>query len=592
MFVVWSLSKHIFPRHLALLIDLQGSIRIWFSLLLTLVPVAIFWLCWGHLAVNVPKWDDHALKAYLLYSEQETTVSGKIYQLFRQHNEHRIVLDRMVTWLDYTLFGKLNYRHLMLLGNASLLGLLVVLGAVLHRTVRATGRGQTSGLLYLSPIAFLLFNLSSWENAFWGMAALQNFSVVLWVIGSLYCLTVGWHLPAAIGLGILATLTSGNGLLIWPIGAVILVLQRQYRALTGWGLSALIVIGLYFLGYENPEGNPPARGSVLDFFKGWLAFNGAAGEVFPLGNPFGICLMLGGILTAGVLGAALWVFVRNLLPYALSKTSQRPAAGSLFFVGCTAFLLGTGLIVAWSRVGFGLDVLITSRYKIYSLLLLAVAYVYAISQLAPRWRSLAGAVGLAGSVAIAGLSYVVYADEVLWWRRWLLTNQFNWTYLSNRPVSGIDPTTARWVDNAPAYYDRCLPALYGPAKAPAVQIDTLYEAGGQFVVKSAASSLATLPQPSLWRPDGGLTLLLQSDKRTYLYGALPNPADNPKTALKRGIFPNHDLLVVFPAAEPVADQYRLSVLAVDPVSGACAVHPTGRTLVVQPRSSTDLKKNW
>ncbi|KAB7730878.1 hypothetical protein F5984_12105 [Rudanella paleaurantiibacter] len=572
---------------------MQGSIRIWFSLLLTLVPVVIFWLCWGHLAVNVPKWDDHALKAYLLYSEQETDVSGKIYQLFRQHNEHRIVLDRMVTWLDYNLFGKLNYRHLMLLGNASLLGLLAVLSAVLHRTVRSTRR--ESGLVYAAPVAFLLFNLSSWENAFWGMAALQNFSVVLWVMGSLYCLTVGWQVWVAVGLAILATLTSGNGLLIWPIGVVVLLLQRQYRPLLGWSLSALVVIGLYFLGYENPEGNPPARGSVLDFFKGWLAFNGAAADVFPLGNPFLLCLFLGSVLTVGVLGAALWVFIRDLLPYALSKTCQttpRPAAGNLFFVGCAAFLLGTGLIVAWSRVGFGLDVLITSRYKIYSLLLMAVAYVYAIAQLAPRWRGLAGTVGLVGSVAIAGLSYVVYADEVLWWRRWLLTNQFNWTYLSNRPVSGIDPTTARWVDNAPAYYDRCLPALYGPAEAGAVQLDTVYEAGGQFVVKSAAPSLAALPQPSLRQPDGGLTLILQSDKRTYLYGALPNPADNPKTALKRGIFPNRDLLVVFPAAEPAPDQYRLSVLAVDPVSGACTVHPTGRTLVVQPRSSTDLKKNW
>ncbi|MCY7359661.1 MAG: hypothetical protein LH609_19840, partial [Rudanella sp.] len=230
------------------------------ALLLTLLPIVAFWLCWGHLAVNVPKWDDHALKAYLFYSDQETTFTGKIYQLFRQHNEHRIVLDRFVTWLDFNLFGRLNYLHLMILGNASLLGLLAIFGAVLFLSFRGTSgptmrnpdgvttSGSFTWLHYLPPIAFLLFNLSSWENAFWGMAALQNFSVVLFVIWAIYILSFTQNLTGAVILAILATLTSGNGILIWPIGAVLLALQRRFRPIVVWGIGAAIVIGLYFLG--------------------------------------------------------------------------------------------------------------------------------------------------------------------------------------------------------------------------------------------------------------------------------------------------------------------------------------------------------
>ena len=98
-----------------------------------LLPVIAFAVVWQYYAVNVPKWDDHALRAYLYFSDQETTLSGKIYQLFRQHNEHRIVYDRIVAVLDYRLFGKMSYVHLMVVGNLSLVGLLAVFGAVLVR---------------------------------------------------------------------------------------------------------------------------------------------------------------------------------------------------------------------------------------------------------------------------------------------------------------------------------------------------------------------------------------------------------------------------------------------------------------------------
>ena len=566
------------------------------------MPIVAFWLCWGHLAVNVPKWDDHALKAYLFYSEREATFTGKIYQLFRQHNEHRIVLDRFVTWLDYAVFGKLNYLHLMLLGNAGLLGLLGIFGAVLARGPAMSSLKKMSSLRYLPPIAFLLFNLSSWENAFWGMAALQNFSVVLFVLGAIYILSFTQNLTGAVILAILATLTSGNGILIWPIGAVLLGLQRRFRPLVFWGISAAVVIGLYFVGYEKPAGNPPSRGSIIDLLKGWLAFNGAAGEVFPVGSAFTICLLLGGLLTVVLLITSLWVLFNQFQAESQWRTG---APISAFFLGSVAFLLGTAAIVAWSRVGFGLDVLITSRYKIYSLTLLAVAYVFAVTQLGGLWRQLSGVLGLAGSIAIAGLSYLTYADEVLWWRRWLLTNQYNWTYLSNGPVSGIDPTTARWIDNAPAYYDRCLPTIYqNSSAAQPFPIDTIYEAGGQFIIQSTFDKLALpIPQPSLLIPDAGLTLLLQSDKRTYLYGATPSPANNALTVMRKGVFPVRDMVASLPSVaslpdnEPEPGTYKLAVLSYDFWKSDCVVRPTNRTLTIKPHPTetsepTNLKKNW
>lgn len=581
-------------------------------IILTFLPIAVFWLFWDHLAVNVPKWDDHALKAYLFYSEQETTFIGKLYQLFRQHNEHRIVLDRLVTWLDFNLFSKLNYRHLMLMGNTCLMGVVAIFGLVIRRGL--TGEKNTP-LLYLPPITFLLFNLSSWENSFWGMAALQNFSVVLWVFWAIYVLSFTQSVWGAIVLAILATLTSGNGLLIWPIGALLLLLQRRVRPLIYWAVSAVVVIGLYFLGYEKPAGNPPVRGSVLDLLKGFLAFNGSAGEVIPFGNALTFCHGLGLLLTVGLGVGAIWSLARLMSPAALLSTindsfgkqkgtariaqlfsnHQTTLASPLyiFFLGAIAFLLGTAALVAWSRMGFGLETLITSRYKIYSLLLLCVAYLFLVTQVSARWRSLVTGVGLLGSMGLAFLSYLTYTDEVIWWRRYMLKDQFNWSYRSNQPLSGVDPTTARWIDPAPAYYEGCLSGIYESTHTTSpILIDTVYEASGQWIIKSANPQLATLPRPSLRYPDAGVSLLLQSSKRTYLYGALPSPANNALTVLRRGLFPTADLMASFPTVDPAAGTYQLALLVNDPAAGSCMVYPTERTLTIKPHSNTELQKNW
>src|SRR5205823_6463260 len=146
-----------------------------------------------------------------------------------------IVYDRLITWLDFSLFGKLNYRHLMVVGNLSLVGLLAIFGLVFGRTLSLDNKNLVSQysfsltdcLIYLPPVAFLLLNLSQWENMFWGMAALQNFTVVLWIVGAIYVLSFTQNLPFALLMAIAATLTSGNGILIWPIGFVILFHQRM-----------------------------------------------------------------------------------------------------------------------------------------------------------------------------------------------------------------------------------------------------------------------------------------------------------------------------------------------------------------------------
>ena len=572
-------------------------LRKFLALFLTALPIVLFWQTWAVYAVNIPKWDDHALKTFLLHLEQADSVAERVYQVVRQHNEHRIVLDRIMTWLDFSLFGKLDYRHLMVLGNLSLVGLLVVFGRVLRRSIRAD---KPAWLLFLPPVSLLLFNLSHWENMFWGMAALQNFTVVLWALWAIYALTFTQNWPLAIVLAVFATITSGNGLLIWPIGTVLSGLQLLARRDSDWKRPALnrqlilplgcwltgavITIGLYFVGYEKPAGNPPARGSVADLLTGWLAFLGSAAEVVPVGPALTNCVVLGVMLVLAVI-----VLVGLSVHVLLQSSSEKPDSGlpgvsnqlTLFLTGSAGFLLGTAVIVAWSRVGFGLETLITSRYKLYSFTLLALMYVTVVSRLSGRGRWLAGGAGLLVSAGLAGLSYPAFTDEVIWWRQWLLTNQFNWTYTTNRPVSTLDPATARWITNAPAFYDSHLAELYQPAKSQMKPIN----------IKTKPVVLAEPEMRFAIGPDAGIYTLLRSDRRLYLFSTTPTLQQSARTKLGLALPTATGFSVRIGDSEIEPGRYAVEIVQVDP-SGTLTRSATGQTLTVLPTKRNVLKKNW
>ena len=555
---------------------------------LILIPVVLFWYVWAQYAVNVPKWDDHALKVFLTNLDAESSVWSKLARFFQQHNEHRIVYDRLVTWLDFTLSGKLNYRHLMIIGNLSLLGLLVVFGQVLGRSVDTQQGSRSintlaSGLSYLPPIAFLILNLSHWENMFWGMAALQNFTVMLWVIWAIYSLSFTFSIGPALLLATAATLTSGNGLLIWPVGFALLLSQlllktrTSYKPLIIWTGSAVIATGLYFLNYKKPAGNPPVRGSFAELVQGWFAFNGAAAEAFPLRIPFTLCLLLGGFTTIVVLGAWL-IILRKAL------TSRRLSSFDYFFAATTIFLLGTAATVTWSRVGFGMNTLITSRYKIYSLVLLAVVYSYAIIQGRSSYRRWLFYGGLMFSVTLMASSYRTYLDETIGLRQWLLTKQFNWTYATNRPVSAIDPQTARLIDNSPAFYDSVLPHLYQPATGPPAPFTSVQKSQNSF---SFSDTTALTPAG----PDAGTYVLARSAKRIYLFPTLPTLTSSWRASVGLQPLFRKGVSGSVSEGELAPGTYQLDRLTVH-TDGTIDQRPTGQTITAATQVQRDIPKNW
>ena len=558
-----------------------------YALVCTALPIgAVAWAWWCG-AVNVPKWDDHALKGSLLLMEKATSLPGWFRQVIAQHNEHRIALDRLLTWTDFTLFGKLSFTRLMAYGNAQLLLLVALFGVMLARYTKPW-------YVFLPPVACFIISLAQWENMYWALSSIQNFGVVCWSLACLYALA---HRPKpglAIGLAAVATLVSGNGFLVWPIGLLMLLAQRRRRDLLPWSIAAIGLIALYFWDYAMPATHPATRGNPIELAGACLAFLGAAVEALPTSQPYLLSMLLGAVLLLG------WgvEFVRSV-GQIRHKIAWEPLR--TFGFGALAFLVGTAVVVVWGRFGYGKDMLLTSRYRIYSLTLLALTYTYWLSM---RYSKQPFSIKIAWAYALGGLfmgsslwwsAFRLNAHEVLFLRNELLTSQYNWTYTGDKPVSTIDPTTARLIDNAPAFYDATLPRFFIPDKAGLFPLDTVFKTDNAYVIRLGIDPTSAPDLPTLSQPDAGLNLVLRSAKRTYLFGALPRPYRSWRVLF--GLLPvypkNQPIEVTIPAYNLDAGTYDLAVVQYGPDAPTGRVHTTTRLLTVAPHHMhTGPTKNW
>ncbi|MBO0935946.1 hypothetical protein J2I47_05255 [Fibrella sp. HMF5335] len=577
-------TQPVFPRATATHRPWLGWL---YALVFTALPIgAVAWAWWCG-AANVPKWDDHALKESLLQLEKATSPLGWFRQVIAQHNEHRIALDRLLAWADFTLSGKLSFTRLMVYGDMSLLFLVALFGVVLARYTKAW-------YVFLPPVAFFIISLAQWENLYWALSSIQNFGVVFWSLACLYALA---HQPKpwlAIGLAAGATLVSGNGFLVWPIGVLMLLVQRRNRDLLPWGIAAMGLIALYFWHYAMPKTHPPTRGNVVELAGACLAFLGAAIEALPTTQPYLLSMLLGGGLLLG------WgVELVRFAGQGRHKTSWKPL--QTFGFGALAFLVGTAMVVVWGRFGYGKDMLLTSRYRIYSLTLLSLTYTYWLSI---RYNKEAFSAKMVWTYALGGL----VLSGILWWsafrlnthevialRKQLLTSQYNWTYTRNAPTSGIDSTTARLIDNAPAFYDATLPRFFKPVTAAIFPVDTLFKAGDNYILRLGVAPTSPPVMPSLTHPDAGLNVLLRSAKRTYLYGVLPRPYRNWRVLVGLlPLYPNgQPIEVAIPGGELDAGTYDLAVVQYGLQASTGMLRPTNRLLTVAPHHTiTGPVKNW
>lgn len=331
-----------------------------------------------------------------------SVTDGASWLWWAQHNEHRIVLSRLLFWLDYELFGGLSVFLLVM--NYIIVALSVLLFWRISRD-RLADEPERRTLLFFTT-CFLIAWLYQWmqhENLAWAFQS-QFFLAQLLPLSAFYWLhraaananAYGVFLGACL-LGVASAGTMANGILALPLMAVYALITRMRL----WQLLVLVLLSmatlaLYFHDYQSPA----YHGSVTDaLLRQPLQVSHFV--LLYLGTPFFNLLGRGDI--GGVVAVASSVFMATIALLFLVRGAKNPQHHTLVLalVFGIIYLAGTALGTAAGRVSFGVLQAVSFRYTTPALmawacvLLLLLPSLWHKSQRYPR-QTIAGAIVILG----------------------------------------------------------------------------------------------------------------------------------------------------------------------------------------------------
>lgn len=330
---------------------LKLSILIFAGLYFTLAIVG------GFLSYSsVPFWDmwDGYLEFYA------RTSAGDWSAWWEQHNEHRIVLSRILFWIDnYAFSGRLMF---LIVANY-----LLIVGACLiyRKIILAKFDGQSNKLtLWLCLVVFcLLFSWTQSENITWSFQSQFFFAQILPLL-AFYLLfqsareNSGRTFILACIVGFLASASMANGVIALPLMVLLAFLMRlTIKKVLVLTILSIFSITLYFYSYVSPPGHGSLSQALssqpLLVLKYVLLY---------LGAPFYHLTGKGALSqTIAQLGA---LFLIGSSGYFLIKSVKSNQHVNINYV-LLIFLLyigGTALGTAGGRAIFGVEQALAGRY--------------------------------------------------------------------------------------------------------------------------------------------------------------------------------------------------------------------------------------
>jgi hypothetical protein len=291
---------------------------------------------------------------------QSTNFSEQFSLLFASHNEHRVAFTRLAFTLSYALFGEIDFRFLIFLGNAALVALIYLF----FKTFKVSH----SNLLYFIPVSTLLFQLLFWKNMTWAASALQNQYILLFTGLTFYLLSKksGPGLYSAFFFAVLSVFTHGGGWVTIFLGWITLLIQKSYQKSSIWAGGALIIGFFYFKNFHSST-NVFTGTQSLEGFKNFLIFYSAF---------LGSSLSLEKMYVAVGFGVTLSFYLCYLT---WDKYFEKNITVFIFMV----YIFLNAILVAMARSGLAVENVFAPRYKIVSVILIILVYM----SLAERFSS-------------------------------------------------------------------------------------------------------------------------------------------------------------------------------------------------------------
>lgn len=313
----------------------------------------------------VPLIDDYwHIFAFALDFTRSPTLNSRIHLLFSsQVGPYKLIFDHALIALQLLLIGHLDFPVLILIGNLTLIGILTLLWK--HAVPESTA--GVNRILLVLPVSLLLFSLNYAETVDWAISGIQQPMVVFFSLASLHFLVTAQEgtkrIVWASLFGVLASATYANGMLVWPVGLVYCLFSaRSLKLFIVWCLVSVLTSFVYLAGYSS-EGLV-AHASLTQKFLFLVIFCGGALENMHHWPVPYISLPIG----------------LGVLVLAADSVRTRFDIHNPFFFYSTFWILLTAAVVSNARIAMGLQLSLSSRYKIYCDLLLIFLYVYILQR--------------------------------------------------------------------------------------------------------------------------------------------------------------------------------------------------------------------
>ncbi|MEX2115753.1 MAG: hypothetical protein WEB37_02610 [Bacteroidota bacterium] len=331
-----------------------------FALTASVLPVLLTMYLMVRYYVIVPVWDDWEL---VLALEKLSSGTLTFKDLFDFHNEHRIFFPRMIMLI----IAALTSWNLLYTQFASLFVVLASIGffAVSVRAIERDTSVTISRWIFL-PLTIIVFSLTQWENWTRGWQ-FQVFLATVGVLGSFYFLSKKeisqFTLVAAISSACVASFSFANGILVWPIGFLLILLRKsdplsnRLRLLAPWTIVAFLAILVYFNGYQTPPHHPSVTTFLeqpVEFVQFVFLYVGHV-VIYPHNRIVALGVLSG---IVGILGTCLFLFCICYLTMVRS-VRWHPL---LPFIGMGLYALSSAVVTGIGRVGFGIQAALASKY--------------------------------------------------------------------------------------------------------------------------------------------------------------------------------------------------------------------------------------
>jgi hypothetical protein len=207
--------------------------------MIVIIPFILYGYYIIKYAINFPIYDDFdsVLNFTSAFTQVQTT-EGKFALLFSQHNEHRLVLNRIVTLSYYYLFHEVNFKFFILFGNLGWILTTVMLGFYFRKKFHLSAG-------HLIPIPYLLLTSIHHENMFMATAAIQFYWFMFFSVAFLISLSKNKPLLYC-SLFPIVIFIYGGGFVFYPLGILFLASRKKWKSLLWFSIISTTCTLLYF----------------------------------------------------------------------------------------------------------------------------------------------------------------------------------------------------------------------------------------------------------------------------------------------------------------------------------------------------------